>query len=168
KLNHSGLHLITAPQPANTGTDDNIEPYEDNNQDEDFEVNNTEADSISQEEWEDNQITDPADDDNDEPGEQPVNTLRTTGADHITEQHQKAPAMSLQMETLILKGLLKLEERKFYLKQEITLALVASKLKANTRYVSLVINKHKKKDFKNYINELRINYIIMQLKNYPE
>lgn len=90
----------------------------------------------------------------------------SAGAD--TDNNQKAPAMSLQMEAFILKGLLKLEERKFFLKPEINLTLLASKLKANTRYVSLVINKHKHKDFKNYINEHRINYIILQLKNHPE
>lgn len=168
KLNQSSTYLTTAAPIANPGADGTIAPYEDNNQDADSEINDTAAGSTWQDEWEDNQANEPIIDDNEEPGEPPTTTLSALETDHITEQHQKAPAMSLQMEALILKGLLKLEERKFFLKQEVTLALVASKLKANTRYVSLVINKHKKKDFKNYINELRINYIILQLKNYPE
>lgn len=168
KLNHSTVRLIATQQAANTETDESAEAYEDNKLDEDPEVNDMAAGSPWEDEWEEKQVTDPADESNDEPGEQLLNTLDTLDANNIAAHNQKAPAMSLQMEALILKGLLKLEERKFFLKQEVTLALVASKLKANTRYVSLVINKHKKKDFKNYINELRINYIILQLKNNPE
>lgn len=163
KLTRSAAPTIVAQELTDPGEDDML-PYDEDKPGEDTEVDNTTAGNAWKEEWENNQVTDPEDEGNDTPGE----PISTTEADNSAEQQQKAPAMSLQMEAFILKGLLKLEERKFYLKQEITLALVASKLKANTRYVSLVINKHKKKDFKNYINELRINYIIMQLKNYPE
>lgn len=34
----------------------------------------------------------------------------------------------------------------------------------DSKYLSYVINTSKKKDFSNYINELRINYIIQKLK----
>lgn len=65
----------------------------------------------------------------------------------------------------ILDGLIKLEEKKYFLKQECTLHTVAKKLKTNTAYLSKIINNELGKSFSTYINELRINYIIVELKN---
>ncbi|HTN17722.1 MAG TPA: AraC family transcriptional regulator, partial [Chitinophagaceae bacterium] len=69
-----------------------------------------------------------------------------------------------ETEERILRDLRRLEVKKFYLKSDINLSQLSAKLKANTKYVSFVINKYKKKDFNNYINELRINYIIQKLQ----
>ncbi len=167
KLNLATPQSIAALQTADPGEDYIIQSDEDNNPVEDTTIQDTVAgSSTTKDGLAFNQGTEASAGGNDDQSE-PVTTPGTRNEDD-PEHNQKTPAMSLQMEALILKGLLKLEERKFFLKPEINLALVASKLKANTRYVSLVINKHKKKDFKNYINELRINYIIMQLKQHPE
>ena len=65
----------------------------------------------------------------------------------------------------VLDKLLKLEEKKYYLKQECTLHNVAKKLKTNTAYLSKIVNNELGKSFSTYINELRINYIILELKN---
>ena len=65
----------------------------------------------------------------------------------------------------ILDGLLKLEKRRYFLKQECTLHDVAKKLKTNTAYLSRIVNNELHKSFSAYINELRINYIILELKN---
>jgi AraC-like DNA-binding protein len=48
-----------------------------------------------------------------------------------------------------------------------SLALLASQLDTNTKYLSEVINKYKGKNFNVYINELRINYIVSKLKTNP-
>jgi AraC-like DNA-binding protein len=73
-----------------------------------------------------------------------------------------------ETEERILKGLDRLEKKKVYLKSDITLGYLSSRLKVNTKYASFVINKYKRKDFNNYINELRIEYIVQKLQNESE
>lgn len=48
-----------------------------------------------------------------------------------------------------------------------SLSWLAAYCKTNSKYLSFCINKHKGKDFNNYINELRIEYIILKLINNP-
>ena len=54
-----------------------------------------------------------------------------------------------------------------FLNKDMSLALLASHLETNTKYLSEVINKYKGKNFNVYINELRINYIVSKLKTNP-
>lgn len=65
----------------------------------------------------------------------------------------------------ILEGLLKLETQEYYLKQDCNAYNVAKKIKTNTSYLSKVVNTHFQKNFNTYINDLRINYAIVRLKN---
>lgn len=65
----------------------------------------------------------------------------------------------------ILEGLKKLEEKEYFLKQECSSYNVAKKIGTNTSYLSKVINSHYGKNFNTYINDLRINYTILRLKN---
>lgn len=65
----------------------------------------------------------------------------------------------------ILSKINKLEEKKYYLRQDCTLHNMAKKLKTNTSYLSKIINTHLGKSFSTYINELRINYVAIELKN---
>ena len=65
----------------------------------------------------------------------------------------------------ILSKINKLEEKKYYLRQDCTLHNMAKKLKTNTSYLSKIINTHLNKSFSTYINELRINYVVIELKN---
>lgn len=67
--------------------------------------------------------------------------------------------------TEILENLVKLENKKYYLKQDFTLHSAAKKLKTNTAYLSKIVNNELGKNFSTYLNELRINYIILELKN---
>ncbi len=64
----------------------------------------------------------------------------------------------------ILTGLQKIEEQHYYLKQECNSYNVAKKIKTNTSYLSKAINSHHQKNFNTYINDLRINYAILKLK----
>ncbi|MEO4003968.1 helix-turn-helix transcriptional regulator [Flavobacterium sp. CAU 1735] len=63
----------------------------------------------------------------------------------------------------ILIQLAKLEQSKYFLSQDCTLHSVAKKLKTNTTYLSRIINKELGKSFSDYINELRISYVLLEL-----
>lgn len=79
---------------------------------------------------------------------------------------EKNTTSDINQETFneILAGLQKIEEQHYYLKQECNSYNVAKKIKTNTSYLSKVINAHYQKNFNTYINDLRINYIILKLK----
>ncbi|WP_299782828.1 helix-turn-helix domain-containing protein [uncultured Formosa sp.] len=76
--------------------------------------------------------------------------------------------MPEETEQLILKKLSKFENKNGFINSNITLSMLSSDFCVNTKYLSYVINKHKKKDFNNYINELRISYISKKIINNPE
>ncbi len=65
----------------------------------------------------------------------------------------------------ILEGLGVLEEKKYFLSQDCNSYNVAKKIKTNTTYLSKVVNQEFEKNFNTYINDLRINYAIVQLKD---
>ena len=64
----------------------------------------------------------------------------------------------------ILAGLQIIEEQNYFLKQECNSYNVAKKIKTNTSYLSKVINAHYQKNFNTYINDLRINFALLKLK----
>lgn len=73
--------------------------------------------------------------------------------------------VSEEVRIQILEGLKKLEEKEYFLKQDCNSYNVAKKIGTNTSYLSKVINSHYGKNFNTYINDLRINYAILRLKN---
>lgn len=66
---------------------------------------------------------------------------------------------------VILDKLKAFEENEEFLVQGCTLIYVAEQLNSNTTYLSKVINTYKEKTFNSYLNELRINKALIQLKN---
>ncbi|WP_420571603.1 helix-turn-helix domain-containing protein [Kordia sp.] len=64
----------------------------------------------------------------------------------------------------ILERLEKLEEALFFLNSNCTLQTLAKKVKTNTTYLSKIISSYKQKKFYEYINELRIEYVLKRLK----
>ncbi|MGG5209550.1 helix-turn-helix domain-containing protein [Chryseobacterium sp. MIQD13] len=64
-----------------------------------------------------------------------------------------------ETEKQIITKLNKFEISDRYLNPNLSLSLLASDLKTNTRYLSEIISRHKGKNFNTYINELRIEYI---------
>lgn len=76
--------------------------------------------------------------------------------------------MTPATEKKLLSKLEQFEQAGLFTKNMVSLPYVASYCKTNTKYLSYVINNHKQKDFKNYINELRIRYIIEKLKTDPQ
>lgn len=77
----------------------------------------------------------------------------------------RASLMSKETEERLLKELSKLEGKRFFLQKDITLSALAFKLSTNQKYLSYLIHEHKEMDFSNYINSLRINYILNKIKN---
>ncbi len=65
---------------------------------------------------------------------------------------------------MILIGLDTFESDKWFLKPNLTSGVLASKLKTNSKYLTKVIKFYRKKSFTHYINDLRVNYIIKELK----
>lgn len=71
-------------------------------------------------------------------------------------------------ERRILQKLQKFEQSKLFNQKSISLSQLATYCETNPKYLSTVINSYKEKDFNNYINELRILFIIQKLKSEPK
>lgn len=67
----------------------------------------------------------------------------------------------------IINKLIKFEKTEKFLKNDITIAWLAEHTSTNTKYLSEIIKQHRDKNFNNYINELRIIYIIKKLYEDP-
>ncbi|MVO08783.1 helix-turn-helix domain-containing protein [Flavobacterium sp. TP390] len=65
----------------------------------------------------------------------------------------------------ILEELENFEKNRGYLDSSVSLQILAQKLNTNSKYLSLIINSKKEKNFTQYINDLRIDNIINELKN---
>ncbi|VXB27809.1 AraC-type DNA-binding protein [Flavobacterium sp. 9AF] len=62
-------------------------------------------------------------------------------------------------------GLKKLEQKETFLNPNFKLAFVAKKLNTNTAYLSQYFNQIKQKTFSDYTQELRIQYVLLKLKD---
>lgn len=68
----------------------------------------------------------------------------------------------------ILSQLKNFEENKEYTSSAVTLYYLANKFNCNTKYLSATIKKYKNKSFSQYINDLRLEYILNELKTNPK
>lgn len=73
------------------------------------------------------------------------------------------PRIDKEITNIILTKLEKLEKEHFFLDPNCNLHQLSEQLKTNPKYLSQVINQEKKSNFNNYINELRINYLLPKL-----
>ncbi len=87
----------------------------------------------------------------------------STAIDNENEVCRKSKIDEKQVKAILSK-LEELQEKKYYLRQDCTLHNLAKKLKTNTAYLSKIINSELGKSFSAYINELRINYAIVELE----
>ncbi|MCE4566750.1 helix-turn-helix domain-containing protein [Maribellus sp. CM-23] len=76
---------------------------------------------------------------------------------------KKCQTIDEETKNLILHRLNKLEAENFFLDPHCNLNDVSVRLKTNSKYLSQVINLEKKTNFNNYINDLRINYLLSRL-----
>ncbi|WP_299683974.1 helix-turn-helix domain-containing protein [uncultured Dokdonia sp.] len=65
----------------------------------------------------------------------------------------------------VLEKLILFEKEKEFLHSDINITSLAKKCNTNTKYLSKIINKHKSKSFSNYINDLKIDYILNELND---
>jgi len=72
-----------------------------------------------------------------------------------------------EVEEKILKKLEFFEKQNLFIDKGISLASLSIYCDTNTKYLSIVINSHKQKDFNNYINELRIKYLVNKIRTEP-
>lgn len=68
----------------------------------------------------------------------------------------------------LLKKLDRFEDSEKYLRNDVNLTWLANHLNTNPKYLSEIIKQHKAKNFNNYINALRIQYIVEKLEKTPE
>ncbi|AZA74276.1 helix-turn-helix domain-containing protein [Chryseobacterium indoltheticum] len=94
--------------------------------------------------------------------------LESAPPHRTAENVEDLPMMTIGTEEKLLDYLEKFEKSDQYLKNDISLPGLAAYCKTNTKYLSRIINIHKGMDFNNYINKLRIQYIIEKLNNEPE
>ncbi|MCY0971115.1 AraC family transcriptional regulator [Chryseobacterium wangxinyae] len=78
------------------------------------------------------------------------------------EKKSESP-MSPDTEIKLLSLLEEFEKGTEFNDKNMSLTTLAAKFNTNIRYLSYVINTHKQGEFKNYINKLRIDYIIERL-----
>ncbi|MGO3182661.1 MAG: helix-turn-helix domain-containing protein [Aequorivita sp.] len=86
----------------------------------------------------------------------------------IEEDASKGIVISDKTEEEILKKLKKFEKSELFLDKQMRIATLAKQLDTNTRYLSSIINSAKDKTFNNYINSLRIQYILDKLQSDPK
>lgn len=101
----------------------------------------------------------------------PDNTEEESNKDEPSEiEHEPSPTavvISDQIVNKIMNRLEEFEDKHLYVKRDISLSYLAIYCDTNAKYLSSVINSQKKKDFYNYINELRVNYIVKRLISDP-
>ncbi len=83
----------------------------------------------------------------------------------IPEANYSQPEIKQDVAERILKKLEQFEVNKGFIKQNLTLSKLAASLKTNPKYLSKVIVDYKQKEYTQYINDLRINYLIELLKS---
>ncbi|OXB07799.1 helix-turn-helix transcriptional regulator [Flavobacterium pectinovorum] len=73
--------------------------------------------------------------------------------------------MSKDAEAAVLNNLNKFENSRKFLEKDLNLTKLAGYFKTNTRYLSQIIYKHRKKKFPEYINQLKVEYIAERIRN---
>lgn len=96
--------------------------------------------------------------DSDHPEDAEINT---------SEKTEMPAMMNAATEEKLLKKLHQFERSKQFTQNNISLSSLAIYCDTNNKYLSYIINTHKKKDFNNYINDLRVAYIVKKLKENP-
>jgi len=82
----------------------------------------------------------------------------------VGEMIESSPIKDEKVQEL-LKKLENLKESGYFLRQDSSLYNTAKKLKTNTSYLSSVINNTMGTNFNRFVNDIRMDYIILELKN---
>ena len=82
----------------------------------------------------------------------------------VGEMIENSPIKDEKVQEL-LKKLEILKETAYFLRQDSSLYNTAKKLKTNTSYLSSVINNTMGSNFNRFVNDIRMDYVILELKN---
>lgn len=82
----------------------------------------------------------------------------------IKQHSKKEFSLSSDLVKDITEKLKKFEKDKLYKNSNVSIQNLAKEFNTNTKYLSLVINEYKSKTFINYVNDLRVDNIIIELK----
>lgn len=96
-----------------------------------------------------------------------VQTSLSTSRKDISKETNKV-AIAKETEDHLLAMIEDLEIKEFYLEEKMSLAILASKLDTNTKYIAYIVNKYKGKDFKTYVNELRVKKFLEDSLDKPK
>ena len=90
------------------------------------------------------------------------------GTNEESELSANRNLISTETESRLLKKLSSFEKSGRFLRKDLTIGMLSGQLNTNSKYLSEIINKNKSQNFSNYINSLRIHYIIHKLYNEPK
>ena len=93
-----------------------------------------------------------------------LESTKKSNTDESAVENDKKLNIDPTIVNAILENLKAFENERGFLNSKITLHEFAKKLQTNTKYLSKVINTHKLKSFRNYINDLRVQYSIEKLE----
>jgi AraC-like DNA-binding protein len=93
-----------------------------------------------------------------------VGLLEADKSSKILKKSQHNLQIDAQTIAIILEKLNRLEREYFFLDKSYDLSSTAQKIGTNTSYLSAIINQYKAKNFKEYMNELKINHALITLK----
>lgn len=95
--------------------------------------------------------------------QQETNTKEPTIPKENSAKTQKLNINQNVIDDILIK-IEKFEKEKKFIKPDITLNKLAKRFHTNSKYLSLVIKHHRGKTFSNYINALKIDYAVSELK----
>jgi AraC-like DNA-binding protein len=87
-----------------------------------------------------------------------------TNSENTIEKINTKSIVSEEVSVKVLSALKNFENKKTYLKPNLNLNKVAKTLNTNSKYLSILINQTYNKSVVQYINDLRIEYVILKLK----
>jgi len=92
-------------------------------------------------------------------------TIQAESSTPTTLQPKSHNEISEEKEQEIMASLLQFEKDKGFLTTDLSISTLASILHTNTKYLTIILKKHRDRGFTDYINNQKINYIIQELYN---
>jgi AraC-like DNA-binding protein len=96
--------------------------------------------------------------------EDPITTILEVAERKTNKSKKEDIGIAEELVNKILEKLKLFETKKDYLESTITIQILAERLETNSKYVSKIVNAYKDKTFVQYINDLRIEHAIANLK----
>lgn len=95
-----------------------------------------------------------------------VNNIKSKNEDTIN--YSMYQPINKQTVKIILKSLEDFEKKNQFLQQDLKLGILAERFNTNEKYISKIIKVKTGKNFNNYINDLRFQYLQTQIKSDPD